>query len=310
MSIDPRIAAPRPGRRLAAFALVVALASGTAAAQAPSRLLDSASQAKDLVFPTTPSSLGLFAYPRMALYKPEGNGPFPALVLHHQCGGLSGGKLPNQSMLDWAKRAVERGYVVLMLDTLGPRDVRTVCYGPNGGVNFPRGVRDALQAAQHLRTLPFVDGRRIAHAGYSWGAMVGALASGREWSTALAPGERFDAVVSFYPGCFTIGSGGGNPFEIVSAGIDRPLLVLMGGKDTETPAAQCESRLAPLKASGAPVEWHTYPDATHCWDCRNLDGFSKTDARGNHVVYRYDRELTEDSARRMFDFLDRTLKPK
>ncbi len=45
----------------------------------------------------------------MALYKPEGAGPFPALVLLHQCAGLGDGRrFQNVSMLDWAKEAVAR----------------------------------------------------------------------------------------------------------------------------------------------------------------------------------------------------------
>jgi dienelactone hydrolase len=70
------------------------------------------------------------------------------------------------------------------------------------------------------------------------------------------------------------------------------------------------AKLSDAKAKGAPVEWHVYPDATHCWDCKNLDGRSKTDIRGNHVVYRYDATATADSAKRMFEFLDRTWRGK
>src|SRR3977135_4109829 len=58
-------------------------------AQAPSPLLSAASQAKDLDFPAEPSGISS-STPRMALYKPEGAGPFPALVLQHQCSGLGG----------------------------------------------------------------------------------------------------------------------------------------------------------------------------------------------------------------------------
>jgi len=278
---------------------------------APDRsLIAASSQAKDLQFPTKPSSFSFFSTPSMALYKPEGTGPFPALVLLHQCGGLGDDRRQNVSMLDWAKEAVSRGYVALLVDSLGPRGVKTVCYGPQGGVIFARGVKDALQAAEHLRTFEFVDKKRIALAGYSWGAMVGVLASGKHWGTTLAPGERFDAVVSFYPGCFTIKPPSGAPYEIARPDIDRPLLVLMGELDTETPSAECVSKLGVAKSSGAPVEWHVYPQATHCWDCRNLDGFSKTDVRGNRVTYRYDKEITRDSARRMFEFLDKAMAGK
>ncbi len=243
----------------------------------------------------------------MALYKPEGPGPFPALVLQHQCSGLGNSRWQNTSMLAWAKEAVARGYVALLIDSLGPRNVETVCMGPRGGVNFTRGVKDALQAAEHLRKFDFVDKKRIALAGYSWGAMVGVLASSQQWGTTLSPGERFAAVVSFYPGCFTIRPPAGAPYEIVNTDIDRPLLVLMGEKDTETPPADCVPKLETARAAGAPVEWHVYPGLTHCWDCENLNGFSKVDIRGNQVAYYYDRGATQDSARRMFDFLKRTL---
>jgi dienelactone hydrolase len=50
-----------------------------------------------------------------------------------------------------------------------------------------------------------------------------------------------------------------------------------------------------------------YPQATHCWDCRHLDGFSKTDVRGNSVTYRYSMDYTTDSLQRMFQFLDRAM---
>jgi dienelactone hydrolase len=211
------------------------------------------------------------------------------------------------SMLAWTKEAVARGYVALLIDSLGPRNVETVCMGPRGGVNFTRGVKDALQAAEHLRKFDFVDKKRIALAGYSWGAMVGVLASSKQWGATLSPGERFAAVVSFYPGCFTIRPPTGAPYEIVNTDIDRPLLVLMGEKDTETPPADCVPKLETARATGAPVEWHVYPGLTHCWDCENLNGFSKVDIRGNQVVYYYHRGATQDSARRMFDFFQRTL---
>lgn len=290
-----------------AFTCLLLVPAGALAQADANPLLAATRQAADLVFPGEAGTLAAATTPRMALYKPEGAGPFPALVLHHQCGGLGSARWQNLSMLDWAREAVARGYVAFLIDSLGPRGVGTVCMGPQGGVNFFRGVRDALQAAEHLRKFDFVDKKRIAHAGFSWGAMVGVMASSRRYGTALAAGERFAAAVALYPGCFTIRPPSGNAFEIANADIDRPLLVLMGDQDTETPAAECVARLEAAKAAGAPVEWHVYPGMTHCWDCRNLDGHSKIDVRGHQVVYRYDKEVTGDSARRMFEFLDKAL---
>jgi dienelactone hydrolase len=272
----------------------------------PERLQGAARLAQDLEFPVDATSPGFFSTPKMTLFKPEGPGPFPALVLQHQCGGL-GGRVANASMLNWAKEAVARGYVAFLIDSLGPRGVDTVCMGPKGGVNFMRGARDAFQAAAHLRKLDFVDKKRIAFAGYSWGAMVGVLASGNLWATALGSGERFAAVASLYPGCFSIRPPGGTPYEIMNTDIDRPLLVLMGESDTETPPADCLPKLEALRSAGAPVEWHVYPETTHCWDCQQIDGFSKVDVRGNRVTYRFDRSVTQDSQRRVFEFLKKHL---
>lgn len=300
-----------PGKSHALVAALLAL-SLPARADFPdaASLKNSADQTPNLEFPTEVSTFGFFSRPSMALYKPEGPGPFPALVLHHQCGGLGNARWQNVSMLDWAKEAVARGYVALLIDTLGPRGAETVCYGPQKNVTFATGVKDALQAAEHLRKFDFVDKRRIAHAGYSWGAMVGVLASSKLWGESLAPGERFAAAVAFYPGCFTIKPKTAPQFEIARPDIDRPLLVLMGTDDTETPPADCTSRLEPVKARGAPVEWHVYPNATHCWDCSSLNNFSKVDFRGNRVTYRYDKEITADSARRMFEFLEKAMPAK
>jgi dienelactone hydrolase len=259
-----------------------------------------ATLAGDLVFPDRLESPGDLERPRMALLKPVGAGPFPAIVLVHQCAGL------NQAVLAWARRATQRDYVVLVLDSFSSRGVTSVCYGPKSGVNLFRGVRDALQAAQHLRTKPFVDADRIALVGFSWGGMVGLLSSSPHYVSALDVGPGFAAVASFYPGCFRITPPNGRPFEIVTSDIAKPLLVLMGEVDTETPPADCIKRLDPLKTAGSPVEWHMYQQTTHCWDCKVLDGFSKIDVRGNVVYYRYQQSVVDDSEKRLFEFLERS----
>lgn len=277
---------------------------GHAAAQAPNPILSFVSQVKDLEFPPHAQPIAEADSTRMAIYKPEGAGPFPAIVLLHQCGGMRNGAWQNLAMVEWAREAVKRGYVALLMDSFDQRGVTSVCLGAQKGMTFFRGVRDVLQGAEHLRKFDFVDKKRIALAGYSWGAMTSLLASSRQWGPSLAPGERFNAAVAFYPGCFTIRPPNGTPYEIVTNGVDRPVLVLMGEEDNETPPSDCVSRLESAKAAGAPVQWHVYPAATHCWDCRNLNGFTKTDFRGTRVTYRYDDAVTTDAAQRMFTFLE------
>ncbi len=293
-----------PSLPIALACLLLSVLAGTQALAQQSPMLRAASLAPDLAFPAESGQPGALSAPKMALYKPEGAGPFPAVVIQHQCGGLRSatGAWQNMAILDWAKEAVSRGYVALVVDSLGPRGVDSVCQGAKAGVNFPRGVRDALQAAEHLNKQPYVDKAQIHFAGFSWGAMVGVMASGSSWGNALQAGTRFRSVVAFYPGCFDIRPASGPSYPVVQQDIDTPLLVLMGQADTETPPQECTARLEPLKAAGKPVDWHVYPSATHCWDCKNLDRFRKTDFRGTAVEYRYNQEVHRDSAERTFAF--------
>lgn len=253
--------------------------------------------AADLTFPDHAETADDLTQPRMALLKPSGTGPFPALVMTHQCAGL------NPAVAEWARVAARRGYVVLLVDSLQPRGVRSVCYGPRAGVNLFRGARDALQAADHLRKLPFVDGTRISFVGFSWGAMVGLVVASANYAQALG-GRPFRAVASFYPGCFRISRPNTPAFDIVSADMHQPVLVLMGESDLETPATECVQKLQMAKTVAAMVDWHVYPHTGHCWDCEQLDGFSKTDIRGNRIQYHYDPSVTQDSLTRLFQFLE------
>jgi hypothetical protein len=114
--------------------------SNAQAQMTPQRLISSTRLAPDLGFPAQPSNLSIFSKPEMAVYKPDGSGPFSALVLLHQCGGLRDGRWTNESVLQWAKVAVARGYAAMIVDSLGPRAVNTVCFGVKGGVTYGPGV--------------------------------------------------------------------------------------------------------------------------------------------------------------------------
>jgi len=268
-------------------------------------ILIAATRADDLIFSpdATPFSA---TNPRMGLYKPAGDGPFPAIVLAPHCNGLGSlSGYPNLSIARWGKEMLDRGYVVLLVDSQGARGVDSTCIEPKAAVYHIRGALDVLQASAHLRKLGYVDKRRIAVVGFSWGAMAGLLAASKFNQSALRVDTPFAAFVSVYPLCATFLVPSGRPYEIVNRDIDRPGLVLMGGDDSEAPADMCLSKLQAAAWQGAPVEWHVYPHATHCWDCAHLDGYSKVDFRGTMVEYRFDADATADTKRRIFGFLDK-----
>jgi len=254
-----------------------------------------ASFAKDLAFPQQAEPTRL-TFPQAAFLKPEGEGPFPALVMVHQCVGV------NPAIVQWSREAVSLGYVVLLIDSLTPRQIDTLCFGPRNGVNLFRGAKDAFQAADHLRRYPFVDPNRLSFVGFSWGAMVGLIVSSARYADALG-GRPFASVAVFYPGCFRVTRPNAPVFDIVSDDMKQPVLVLLGASDNETPASECIEKLQEARLAGSAVDWHVYPDTGHCWDCRQLDGRSKTDYRGNFVSYKFRQDVTTDSSQRLFQFL-------
>ncbi|MGH6661515.1 MAG: hypothetical protein ACREB6_08235, partial [Rhodospirillales bacterium] len=68
---------------------------------------------------------------RMGIYKPSGNGPFPALVLLHVCAAFF------DNMAHWAVVAVKAGYVAFIVDSWGQRGLGDGICGPSQGVSPP-----------------------------------------------------------------------------------------------------------------------------------------------------------------------------
>ena len=65
------------------------------------------------------------------LFRPEGNGPFPAVVAMHNCAGLmnASGTIRTRYR-DWAQQLVRMGFVVLFPDSYGPRGLGSLVRRP------------------------------------------------------------------------------------------------------------------------------------------------------------------------------------
>jgi dienelactone hydrolase len=281
----------RSSASLAAVLAAAALSLGCAA-QTPHYYQFRASTARDLEF-GEPKTLRAYSTLDNAVFKPEGDGPFPALVNFHTCGGID-----SYRGRYWTQAALEQGYVVLVVDALGPRGLSTLCdespFNDKKGVNVYRGVKDAFDAKAHLEKLPFVDRDRIALVGFSWGAMAAILAATDSASAAF--GKPFRALASFYPGCAR---------PLFQPDIARPLLVLTGDLDNEVNLPNCVEWLDQAKRTRLPIESRRYPGATHSWDTNRY--IRKTTRRGIQVEYVPNAEVTSESRRDLFDFLARHL---
>jgi dienelactone hydrolase len=131
------------------------------------------------------------------LYQPAGEGPFPAVVFLHGCAGID----PVQH--HWAHRLQQWGYVVLLVDSFGPRGVTNVC---TGGVALspvdPQYDRmpEAYAAQAYLARQPFNDPHRFALRGWAVGGRATLYAVDTLYLAEIRP-TPFKAAVALYPLC-------------------------------------------------------------------------------------------------------------
>lgn len=259
--------------------------------------LKAESEGASITFPVEPTSLASINTNRASLYKPDGNGPFPAMVLLHNCGG------PAVHLERWTRAGLENGYVVLIPDSM--RGALSNCKAPP---QIPLGlrVRDAFEAVKYLSGLPYVNKAQIVAIGFSQGSHVAEWLTSPSVAAALAPPDtpRIAAAVAAYAFC-ALAPNRARPQGaiVVQDDVDTPLMVLLGGEDKESPPQSCLERLPMLKEKGAPVFWHFYPNATHGWDQQENSGRTKTDWKGERITNYYDEATTLDSVKRSMEFL-------
>lgn len=198
------------------------------------------------------------------LLKPEGAGPFPAIVALHGCAGLYGrnGELSARHA-EWAKRLVERGYVVLFPDSFGSRGAGPQCKVEDR-VTRPAKERrdDAFASKAYLQTRQDVNAQAISLLAWSNGGSTVLYTVG-EKRPAWDEGPDFAKAVAFYPGCRLPLAHGDWHARI-------PLLILVGSADDWTPAKPCEDLANQARANGEPVSIVVYPGAYHDFDHPHL----------------------------------------
>jgi len=191
--------------------------------------------------------------------KPGGPGPFPAVVIMHDCSGL--GPRSSGAPGRWAKELVARGYLVMLPDSFTPRGVPDgVCINPpprGTDVGPDRRARDAFAALAQLRQRPDVDGQRVGIMGGSHGGSSTLATMGANTD------EGFAAGIALYPRCaaFT------GAFGVYRS--RAPLLILIGDADDWTPAEPCRTLAERATQAGDPVALKIYPGAHHSFDSPN-----------------------------------------
>lgn len=239
------------------------------------------------------------------LVRPHGDGPFPAMVQLHGCGGVEA------QSYRWARWFVDRGYVALVVDSFGPRGVKGDCRSSPDEPPITARFDDAFGALRYLQSQPFVRADRIGAIGWSQGGVYAisvingpSLERARKRGVEL-PAVGFAAGIGIYPG---------GCFSLVKERVIRPLLVLIGGADDWTPAAKCAEMVAAMRSRGADASIVIYPGAYHYFDVEgqpltvlaDVDNDARPGGHGATVAYQ--AAAARDAERQVEAFLARYLK--
>jgi len=198
---------------------------------------------------------------RAVLYRPDGPGPFPAVVALHGCGGLADKSGPiTPRFEEWGERLKTAGFAVLFPDSFASRGLGSQCGIRERGARASRErVDDTNAARQWLQSQPWVIRERVSLIGWSNGGTT-TLWTVRDKTA--SPGGDFRSAVAFYPGCRDLQKAGWTARV--------PILILNGAADDWTPAAPCEQIVAAAQGRGAEAAIVTYPEAYHDFDAPNL----------------------------------------
>jgi dienelactone hydrolase len=246
-----------------ALALAAALLAGCASDSIVLTPAPSATQSGTLAFATAGGihrsgdgrsfMLGASTSISGELIFPQGDGPFPAVVLAHGCNG-------NRSIeRSWGPLLREWGYATFVIDSFGSRGIAEVC--TNGRALLPlQRVPDAYGALRLLAAHPRIDRARIALVGFSHGGALTMLAATSWAKETFAPAGQpaFRAFIPFYPNC--------NAVFPERNRVSAPLRIHTGEADDWTPAKPCAELAASLKAAGQDVAITVYPGAQHAFD--------------------------------------------
>jgi carboxymethylenebutenolidase len=122
-----------------------------------------------------------------ALAHPDGDGPFPGIVVIHEAYGL------NDNIKDVCKRFAEVGYAALGVDLFSGHGNQTVCMARLfAGMLFNSqnhlGIKDLKAALDYFSNQPYVDKNRLGAIGFCMGGSFAiAWASADSRLKAIAP---------------------------------------------------------------------------------------------------------------------------
>ena len=242
------------------------------------------------------------------MYKPDGNGPFNAVVMLHGAGGI----FPYQ--LEWAEQLRGEGHVVLFVDSYCKRKHLCDHDSPDNDpkrrkavnqwkkITPPQRAADAFGAFEYLVQKNFVKKDKISLMGFSWGATAGLMAIDPRMKRMFSPTQGgFYSLVAVYPNSKHWTQMKRMWAKIEDIKITIPTIMLAGEKD-EAESIDIYKKLQQIaKKNNFPLEVILYPDSYRKFD-EKREKHSVT-VNNITVTKAYNKKAHEDSIKQIFSFL-------
>lgn len=229
------------------------------------------------------------------LRKPEGDGPFPAVIFLPGCAGY--GPVEVRAAADkHANILLAQGYAIALLDLLTPRGLDSIC---TELFWFDRmrieGLADVAAAAEALAAEPGIDPDRIAFLGQSFGGSMALDVASVSSRKAADVGPIVKTVVAYYPYCYGSYGGGG------TVDYDIPVLIMTGELDDWTPIGLCQG--FPPRDPAIEVRVEAMPGAHHSFDL-DMGRFVLKGVGGEDHIVEGNPAAAERSRALYLDWLD------
>ena len=197
-----------------------------------------------------------------SLHVPDGEGPWPAVLMYPDAGGLRG------TLRDMGQRMARMGYVTLVPDfyyrsgSFEPFDMRTLMSDPvqrDRLMSMVRSVtadmvaRDAAAYVDYLISLPETSGTAVGTTGYCMGGRLSLLAAGHL-------GDRVAAAASFHGGNIAAADDPDSP-HLLAGSLAATVYVAGATDDATFPPDQLDRLEQALSVAGVTHTIETYPAA-------------------------------------------------
>ncbi|HEX2171112.1 MAG TPA: dienelactone hydrolase family protein [Dehalococcoidia bacterium] len=190
--------------------------------------------------------------------RPEGDGPFPGIVLVHHLPGW------DEFYQEFARRLANHGYTVICPDLYcrdghGTPDDVAAKVRADGGAPDDRVVADCEAAMRWLKALPTSNGKV---------GIIGTCSGGRHSVLVAGRVQGFAAVADLWGGRVVAAGDQLTAKQPVAPidyteGLSAPLLGLFGNEDQFPTPAEVDQHEEALKKHGKTYEFHRYDGAGH-----------------------------------------------